>query len=305
MWMQLIGIKNIYKWISTMRQIKNIRTVVTLFLGIILVVSLQFACKEKTPQQTQQTTFTIKRIQDSKINVNDYSLAEWDSSFVILRITPQLAIENQWKRIGEKITPQLLDKKNIDIKVYMARDSAFLYIASEILDGNILSVPSNSIYPYSGDCLEVFFAGDSLNSAFDINDIIKYSTSPNQSIFYQLQLPAVALEDSSYYLSYFRTDSTFKKNAFKSGFHVSIWKSDSLWSAEARIPIHAFEPQVVDRIKNHEPLKMNINYLDYDTKTAKWIKEDNWGFKPDNVFCPDTSEIHVNRPKFMRSVIFQ
>jgi len=49
---------------------------------------------------------------------------------------------------------------------------------------------------------------------------------------------------------------------------------------------------------------MNIDYLDYDESLAT-IAAPFYGFEPDNVFCLDDDEKHVNQPDSMRSVTFE
>jgi len=269
---------------------------------LILLMCFQFFCSK---EQRKKVDFIVKRLPHLRtVNFDDHSLAEWDSSFIVMKITHREADTHQRQKLTLSHDPKALHEKDINLKVYMARDSSYWYIGVEVIDVMILSVPPNSAKPYSGDCLEIFFAGDSLESPLDIEALVKYSHSAEQAIFCQILIPAVALDSISYYFPDYRTDSAFKKNALHN-FKASTWKIGSRWFAEVRIPLKAFEAKVVSRIDRHEPLKMNIDYLDYDIKLAEDNQQDNWGFKPDNVFCLDDEEKYVNKPKFMRTVIFE
>ena len=63
------------------------------------------------------------------------------------------------------------------------------------------------------------------------------------------------------------------------------------------------ERSAAARGNHNEPAKIGIDYLDYDHRAARRI-QDNWGFKPDNVYALDSREQNSNVPRCMRPVVF-
>lgn len=283
----------------------EIKKVEIIFL-VLLSIS-QLFCSEKivSPENQMRTgdTYRIKRLTHSQtINVGDLALTEWGDSFVVMEIKSSNASERQWESIrGRPPTP--VAQNDIEITVYMARDNSYWYIALDASDDKVL--PSPSPYPYSGDCLEVFFAGKELESPVGMDGYVQHPSHSAQAAFFELQLPAAELKNKADYFPEFRSDSTFRTDSMRPGFAVSIWSTQFGWRAEARIPFDSFEPPVLSRINSHEIVKMNIDYLDYDERLAQRNAQDVWGFKPDNVFCLDTEERRVNVPKYMRPVVFE
>ena len=291
--------------------LKALKTVAVVCL--ILLSSFQVACTENSKNKTvsveepvisedkpviSEDMFRIKRLPHAQtITLGDHSLAEWDSSFIVMKVPSQQAFQLQWKTIKGH-APDPLSQNDIDLTVYMARDNDYWYVALEAMDDSVLASPAP--HPYGGDCLEVFFAGKALDAPMDMHRHVATPSSRDQAAFLQLVLPAAPLDAPDHYFPGHRTDSTFIRNATRFGFMTSIWRTASGWSAEARIPFAAFEPEVLSRINGHQPLKMNIDYPDYDESLAPAI-----GYKPDNVFCLDDDEKHVNVPGFMRSVTFE
>lgn len=268
---------------------------------LIVLCSAHFACNNNPPPVD---SFRVKRLPHGTIiDLDDQSLAEWDrlaesdSSFIVMKVPSQQAFDRQWTTIGGH-APNPLSQNDIDLTVYMARDNDYWYVALEATDDSVLASPAP--HPYGGDCLEVFFAGKALDAPRDIYSLVETPSSRDQAGFLQLVLPAAPLDKPDHYFPGHRTDSTFIRNATRFGFMTSIWRTASGWSAEARIPFAAFEPEVLSRINGHQPLKMNIDYPDYDESLAPAI-----GYKPDNVFCLDDDEKHVKYPGFMRSVTFE
>ena len=265
--------------------------------ALIISSGLHLACSEAP--QVPTAIYQVQRLSPGHIiNVNDHSLTEWGDSLVVMRITPQDAKNLQWKNIRGR-TPKTLSPADVGITVYMALDTEYWYVALEAHDDKVLPAPP--AYPYSGDCLEIFFAGKELDSPRDFHD---HLDDQAEAAFFQFELP-VGITGSGYYFSEWRTGSTFRTNVIGSGFMASAWTTASGWSGEARIPIAAFEPEVRSRIELGETLKMNIDYLDYDIRTARQDEDDDWGFLPDNVLCLDAAEENANTPKYMRSVIFK
>ena len=279
---------------------------------VLILLASNFACGP-SPVDCSAGVYEVKRITNSKpVDVSDHSLSEWNSSFMVMEITsrdrsPQSAFINQWKNIRGP-APSQLSAHDIELKVYMARDSSYWYIALDASDDKVLPSPSDDPpdYPYSGDCLEIFFAGTELDSSIDISRLkhAERQGSSNQAAFFQLELPSSELPDNKNYFAVDRTDSGFIDTCVSRGFQVAVWRTKTGWSAEARIPFGAFDDAVRSRINSGKPLKMNIDYLDYDNLLGVHTNAGSWGFTPDNVYCLDDQERHVNLPKYMRCVVF-
>ena len=282
------------------KQLKTFGTVSLIFLS-----GAHLHCK-KPPPPVPSDPYMVKRWTQAKaINVSDHSLTEWDSTFLVLGITSLTASKSQWTSIRER-TPDALMASDIDLKIYMAIDSSYWYIAVAGSDDRVLHSPPP--YNYSGDCLEVFFAGKDLGSPNGMDALVQHPTKGSltpQAAFFQLVLSAAPLQNKEDYFAKFRTDLAFRDDAIRSGFIANVWPTNSGWNAEVRIPLASFEPQVRNEINVHRRLKMNIDYLDYDIRLAERTLKDNWGFYPDNVFCLDAEERQVNVPKFMREVVFE
>lgn len=283
----------LYKWcIST----ANISRVYRLIMLVVIISNCLLLDCLGSPG--------IIRVQRLKpghiIKVDDNSLNDWNDSLIVMKIKPEDAKNLQWTKIRGR-PPKPLSSDDIFIKVFMARDEQYWFVAMEARDDKLLTGPSG--YPYSGDCLEIFFAGKELDSETDFHYHVEASESSNQAAFFQLEIPAGVITGD--YFPEWRTDTRIRKNAIDSGFMASIWKTASGWNAEMKIPLHLFEQEVCSRIKHREVLKINIDYLDYDSRTARQNNADDWGFLPDNVFCLDAAEENVHTPKYMRSIIFE
>lgn len=277
-------------------------------ISLVLLSIFTFACtrnKVESPavcgetQDVVGSAFKVKRLMNpSIISVGDTSMAEWDDSFIVMEITTQNAFTYQWQDIHRRV-PIQVGPNDFGIKVYMARDSLHWYIAIEVTDDKVIA----SSLPYSGDCLGVFFAGSHLDSPIDIHRHI--NTSANQAAFFQLAIPPSPLLNNIDYFPEYRTDALFRNSdLIHTQFLMSIWTTASGWSAEVRIPLNALDENVNSRLNGHQPLKMNIEYLDYDVKPAERNAQEEWGFNPDNVFCLDRQESNVILPRCMRPVIF-
>ncbi|HKQ79857.1 MAG TPA: hypothetical protein VJ810_39555 [Blastocatellia bacterium] len=269
--------------------------------GIVFLILLSGAMVACNGGGNSVNTYKIKQLERPRaINV-DSSLSEWDISFIVLEITPQNASKHQWKDIrGER--PDRVVPNDFGIKVYMARDKSYWFIALDATDDKVI----RSNPPYSGDCLEVFFTGKQLDSPIEMSGLV--NVSANQAALFQLTLPAADLDDKNNLDSFprHRTDDAFKDSKLiRSEFVANMWVTNNGWSAEARIPLEALEPEVLGQLNGKRQLKMNIDYLDYDVRPAVKTTLNKSGFKPDNVFCLDDEEKRVNVPKYMRTVMFE
>jgi hypothetical protein len=238
------------------------------------------------------------------VNVSDRSLAEWDDSLLVLRVDHEAARGLQWTAINGR-PPARLSQRDIGLKVYMATDRSYWYVAVDAVDDVVLGVPSSSVYPYSGDCLEIFFAGKNTESGADIHDHVSNPrASERQAAFFQLAIPPVALTDRAAHLPEWRTDARLRRGALSSGFAITAWKVRTGWRSEARIPLAAFDEDVRSSFRRHSSLKLHLDYLDYDTRIAPRSQAGFQGFNPDNVICLDREQTHVSVPRLMRSVVF-
>jgi hypothetical protein len=275
---------------------------IALLFSIISVASSSIG---SNTTQVAQSPFRIHHLSPGqKIVVGDRLLSEWSSDFGVMEISSEKASTMQWKKLFRGAALPV-GPGDISLKAYMSWDDSYWYMAVDAHDDKVLAVPASSSYPYSGDCLEVFFAGNYLDFKADFHELVARARSPEQAAFFQIDFPAVQLTDPSVYMPEWRTDANFKRQALHSGFEVSVWAHKEGWSGEARIPMSSFEPSVLSKIRGHMALKMEIVYLDYDRKIADRTQESNWGFNPENVFSLSSEEDAVNVPAYMRQVQFE
>jgi len=254
-------------------------------------------------------------------NNDDISLA----NFIINRTTQPVKMSdlknNVWKKNHEVfesyiinrtasqfsnifgMNPQALTDNDIVLSVFMAYDAGFWYIGCEVIDDVICSISPDSPYPFSGDCLEIFFTSRDLNSKKDMSSFIEYPNPNKKNSFFQCIIPAVQLENKANHFSLFRTDKEFIKELTNRGFQVDFQSEGKTWRAIARIPLIPFD--TYSKIIGHNLFKMNIDFLDYDTETSIYDREHHWGFTPDNVFCLDREKPSVSVPYYMRKVKFR
>lgn len=272
-------------------------------IAIVAALSTTLAVGCSDSPQTPTEVYRVARLAPGQsINVDDHSLNDWNDSLKVVSISAKDAQSRQWKKIRSR-SPKTLGANDIGITVYMARDADYWYVAVQADDDTVLSASPE--YPYSGDCLEVFFVGRDFEATKDFHFMVQPSATSPQAAFFQLELAPIAAARGWDYFPAWRTDARFRQNALSSGFRVVAWRTPSGWSAEARIPLAAFEPDVRRRIERGEAMKMAIDYLDYDTRTAMRSEADGWGFMPDNVLALDMAEANVNTPRYMRSVTFE
>jgi len=298
------------------------RKVIALFL--ISIFSLSMACcrnpspngneKECKPSDCERKVepFLVKRFRSPEtIDLTDKSLSEWDDYYLVMEVfvkhnlaTDKSGRKSEWADIrGHQ--PKALEEGDIHLKVYMAYSGSYWYMAVDALDDEIKSVPPSSERPFSGDCVEIFFAGRELDSIQPISSHVARSKDVTRKAFFQLMIPAQPLDSDAYYFSKERTDRGFKESATSSDNIFSIWSEGPRWKAEVKMSLDSFDGYVRPLINGGSPLKMGIDYLDYDLRLAKFTPEDDWGFRPDNVYCLDEKECQVNIPKCMRPVIFE
>lgn len=108
------------------------------------------------------------------------------------------------------------------------------------------------------------------------------------------------------YFPTWRSDARFRRDALRPNkFKAAGWKTESGWHAAAQIPFAAFDADVRSRIGRGEVVKISLDYLDYDMRSANRTTEDDSGFLPDNVFALDPAKANVNIPKYMRAAVFE
>jgi hypothetical protein len=272
-------------------------------LPLVLIAAAGLSCAGPLQAQTPEGEYRIQRLSPGQtINVGDHSLSEWEAKQAVMSIGADTAEQHQRRQIRGR-APLAVSAGDAAVTVYMARDETYWYVGVDIQDDIVLS--GSPAYPYSGDCLEVFFVGQQLDSDQDFHQRVISSRSSDQRAFFQLELLAGATVDSWDYFPEHRTGVRFRGDALRQGFTASTWITALGWAGEARIPFAAFEADVQARIERGEALKMNINYLDYDTRIASRTATDGWAFRPDNVFGLDPTEANVNVPRYMRSVRFE
>jgi hypothetical protein len=285
-------------WLAT--QIDGRYVLVLTMIAVLTSDVGSFQVVERAP-----APFLVGRLTSRTVNVTDKSLAEWDRSLLVFEVPPARALDFQLKTINGR-APLLLRKNDAGLVVYMAVNQAFWFIAATVTDDAVVSVDPSSIYPYSGDCLEIFFAGKNLESGADLHDHVSNPRAPSdQAAFLQLDIPAAGLDEPLIYLPDWRTDANIRRGAVKAGFSVNVWRTRTGWNTEARIPLAVFESEVRASIQKHVPLKMNIDYLDYDRAIAPRTPAGFQGFNPDNVIALDRQQERLSVPRLMRAVTFQ
>jgi hypothetical protein len=274
----------------------------TLIMALLLFSTDRIASHSAAPPPPG---FRIRALSGSeRINVADKSLADWDQRLVVIDIPAAQA--GQWQlALINGSRPSPLTPNDAGLKALMATDASYWYIAAEVTDDVVLGVPASSPYPYSGDCLEIFYAAKSLDSGADIHEHVSHPRAPSsQAAFLQVDLPAATLSDASAYLPDWRTDPTIRRMAVRAGFSTTTWRTPTGWTVEARIPRAIFEPEVQKAIERHSPLKLHVSLLDYDKRIAQRTQADFHGFNPDNVIALETEQHRLSTPRFMRTLVF-
>ncbi len=222
---------------------------------------------------------------------------EWSGDHIILNSSTA----QHWRMI-RKDQAQPIVPDDFGISVWMAYSDDHWYVAVKTSDDKIVD-PEGS-YPYSGDAFELFFAGAHVNSALDMTALI--NRPPGQRALLQLVIPRAPLNSVAEHIADYRTDSALKTAlTASSGLEIRISLAANVWTSEVAIPFKALGNEALQRRGNHnEPAKIGIDYLDYDHRAARRIAEDNWGFKPDNVYALDSREQNSNVPRCMRPVVF-
>ena len=167
---------------------------------LALVLFCLTACRrESSPEQSaavpgtspvdQSPTYKGRRLSLFKwVNVGDRTLADWSEDYKVLEIPASQAASLQWQTIRGS-DPKPVGANQFQMKVYMAWDSRNWYVASKAKDDELHPVSSSSLYPYTGDCVELYFVGAEPDSAGDFHRLVAQA-SPQQSAFLQLEVPA-------------------------------------------------------------------------------------------------------------------
>lgn len=279
-----------------------------LFGLVVFLVGTSLSCSSGTKQPEAvcaaegAPAITVKRIQGSnRLRIGDKTFQGWTDEFLLRTIRGGPG--DQWDKI-RGTSPATHRPTDISLKIYMARDSEYWFVGFDVYDHKRVAVPAQSPNPHRGDCLELFFAGKSPGSKHDIHDLLVQDES--QAAFFQLQIPPFEYNDISNHFSDWRTDPVLKERALRNGFTLSSWtESDYGWRTEIKIPFMAFEPTVREAIKNGGILKFGFDYLDYDRQLANNTYDENYGFKPDNVFSFGRVEGQVNIPICMPTIKFE
>jgi hypothetical protein len=237
----------------------------------------------------------------------DGLLAEWNESFKVLGFSARDAHGHEWRCIRD-YCPQRQSLDDLTLTVHMAWDDEAWYIGMMADDDHIVPEDLNSERLYGGDCIELFFAGSELNSDRDFHEHVESPSRPAQAAFFQLELAPVAASRTAAAFPSHRTDARFISEGLSTPTPLAIQQviEGKHWSAEARIPLVAFEEAVRVRIRGGSFLRFNLDYLDYDEHTAgPPDRRNHFRFMPDNVFCLDSDEDHVNIPARMRQLVFR
>ncbi|MDD4901539.1 MAG: hypothetical protein PHE24_00150 [Patescibacteria group bacterium] len=273
--------------------------------GLVLMVVSLLSCSVNK-EVSSPVIFKVKHLPAGKcIAANDSLLKDWDASYLVFAVDSANAKISQWKNVRGRL-PASLKRNQIEIKVYMAYDDSFWYVAADIKDDDIVASSYGS--PYDGDCLELFFAGDNFDARMDFHSLLSH---PYHS-FFQLEIPAKATGKWVDHLPGYRNDGLISSGDIA----VATWTANRSWKCQTRISLAAFKRAdslklergdvrklLIAKINNHQPMKFNLDYLNYNKKPATY--NDDYGFHPNNVFSPSRKESGVNVPREMGSIIFE
>jgi hypothetical protein len=224
--------------------------------------------------------------------------SEWTDDRLILNSSTV----QQWRQI-RGAQPHTPGPDDLRISIWMAHDGTFWYIAMKAVDDVFVIGPPQ--YAYSGDVFELLFAGTQVDSGLDMNSL--KDRLHDQRALLQVQVPPLPVAEVAGVISDWRTDAALNGRLIDEGFEIRSLVHARTWTTEIAIPFTAFDEaarrrMLADQAADHT--KIGLNYLDYDGPIARRSLEDNWGFKPDNVYALDPTESNVNIPKCMRPIVF-
>lgn len=203
--------------------------------------------------------------------------------------------------------PAALSSGDIRLRVLMAHDREHWFFGLHIVDDHFV-LATQPDHPYGGDCFELFFAGEELDSMADISDIVSGRDSARQAAFFQLHLQPVATPRTGSAFSRYRTDARLIELAMTdSSLGLSASRlSDREWVAEMRLPFALMSHSVQTSIREERPLRIAFDYLDYDGEPAPPHHVAPFhAFRPDNVFAPARAERALNTPGLMLTLLFE
>lgn len=226
----------------------------------------------------------------------------WDPSFLLMHIPPSAACASRWFRVRDA-KPAPCGSIDFALSLYTAWDSDYWYLDFEVSDYDPTAAGS-AAPAYAGDALEIFFAGTDTEFDDDYSALVRSPRRPNQAAFFQLVVPLPSdAPGPTYVLPEFRTDKPLLER-LPPTLTSNPWRADRRWGARLRVPLAALETVVGVALRGGQPLRMNVDYLDYD-QTAAPVAAPVFGYRPNNVFCLDAAEHNVNVPRHMRAVYFR
>jgi hypothetical protein len=241
------------------------------------------------------------------IDATDRRLDDWPASALLWELKTSAAAQaTQWSRIRGR-GPASLSQDDVRIALYMAHDNADWFVGVRIDDDRIVAT-ADRLNPSGGDCFELFFASDEVESTADMHDLVDVRARDASPAFFQIQLqPHGMVGIPAEAFSRYRTDDRWLRLASTDAarFAVSVWtQTPTQWAAELRIPM-AHLPSLASSIPRDKPLRIGFDYLDYDESPApSREQEPSYGFLPENVFSHDNNEKNVNTPRFMPQLEF-
>jgi len=193
------------------------------------------------------------------------------------------------------------------LRVLMAHDRQYWFLGFHVVDDRFV-LSTEPEHPYGGDCFELFFAGEELDSLTPISDIIASRKSALKPAFFQLNLQPIGTPPIRSAFSTYRTESELIRIARTDpSFAISASRlSDGEWIAELRLPFALLSDAVQVDIRDRHALRIAFDYLDYDGDPAPLHQlPPFYAFRPDNLLAPARIESHLHTPGLMPGVTFE
>ena len=185
------------------------------------------------------SAFLVPRLPPgATIDVLDNSLEEWPArtqawvldSSIPKQVTQVADIRGR--------APADLSSGDARLRLLMAHDRQHWFLGFHVVDDRFV-LSTQLEHPYGGDCFELFFAGEEIDSMAPINDILAGRDAASKPAFFQLNLQPTGTPPLQSAFSTHRTDPELIRAAIADrSFALSASKlSEREWIAELRLPL--------------------------------------------------------------------
>jgi len=266
------------------------------------------ACAPPGGPASAQRSFLVQRLAPGvRIDVLDRSLEDWPADTQAWTLDASTPSEISQVDDLRGRTPASLTSGDIKLRVLMAHNREHWFIGVHVVDDRFV-LANQPDHPYGGDCFEIFFAGEELDSIADTSDIVSSRDSALQPAFFQLNLPPTDTPPPRSAFSPYRTDARLiQLTATDPSWALSSSRrSDREWLAELRLPLALMSRAVQTSIRDGRPLRVAFDYLDYDGAPAPpHGVAPFFAFRPDNLLAPARVERDLHTPGLMPTVVFE